>query len=58
MDNGGKVEFYFMGVKSMLLRGSGIEVHGKSTRQGCGSKAYICVILVLTVTMGKSKFVN
>ena len=52
LDNCGTVEFYFMGVKSMLLRGSGTEVHGKSTRQGCGSKAYVCVILVLTVTMG------
>ena len=30
MDNGGTVKFYFMGVKSMLLRGSGTEEHGKS----------------------------
>ena len=58
LNNGGTVEFYFMGVKSMLLRGSGNEVNGKSTGQGCGSKAYVCVILVLTVTMGASKFVN
>ena len=47
-----------MGVKSMLLRSSGAEVQGKSTGQECGSKAYVCVILVLTVTMGTSKFVN
>ena len=26
-DNGGTVEFYFMGVKSMLFRGSRTEVH-------------------------------
>ena len=59
LDNGGTVEFYFMGVKiCMLLRGSGTEVHGKSTGQGCGGNAYVCVILVLTVTMGASKFVN
>ena len=47
LDNGGTVEFYLMGVKSMLLRGSGTEMHGKSTGQGCGRKAYICVILML-----------
>ena len=58
LDNGGTVEFYFMGVKSMLLRVSRTEVHGKSTGLGCGSKAYVCVILVLTVTMGTRKFVN
>ena len=58
LDDGGAVEFYFMDVKSMLFRGSGTEMHGKSTGQGCGSKAYACVILVLTVTMGRSKFVN
>ena len=43
LDNGGTVEFYFIVVKSMLLRGSGTEVHGKSTGQGCGSKAYVCI---------------
>ena len=58
LDKGGTVEFYFMGVKSMLLRGSGTEVHGMSMGQGCGSKAYVCVILVLTVNIGTSKFVN
>ena len=42
VDNGGTVEFYFIGVKSMLLRGSGAEVHGKSTGQGCGSKQCMC----------------
>ena len=52
------VKFYFMGVKSMLLRGSGTELHGKHTGQGCGSKSNVCVILMLTVTMGASKFVN
>ena len=33
----------------MLLRGSGIEMHGE---------AYVCVILVFSVPMGTSKFVN
>ena len=41
LDNGGTVEFYFMGVKSMLLWGSLTEVHGKSTGQGVDAQNYL-----------------